>query len=100
MILDIVGTKYAIHGTNNFKKQFKKVNKQGKDIKKFRELLLKLANGEKLDVKYRDHALNDNKQYQNCRECHIEPDWLLIYQYQDNELIILLMDTGSHSNLF
>lgn len=44
--------------------------------------------------------LNDSKNYKNCRECHIEPDWLLVYQYVDNQLILILVATGSHSDLF
>lgn len=60
----------------------------------------KLANGKKLASKYKDHALINNKYYKNCRECHIEPDWLLVYKYIENELLLLLVETGSHSELF
>jgi len=93
-------TKYEIKYTSRFKKEFKKVLKQGKDKKKFEELLIKIANNEILETKYKDHFLINDKTYKNCRECHIEPDWLLIYKIEDDELILLLFATGSHSELF
>lgn len=92
--------KYNIKYSKNFKKQLQKVIKQGKNINKLLKIVDMLSKGELLDVKYRDHALIDNKYYKNCRECHIEPDWLLIYKYDNNELILYLVVTGSHSNLF
>ena len=92
--------KYKIDYTSNFKKQHKKLKKQGKDLNKLYDIIKKLANGEKLEEKYKDHNLRDDKVYKNCRECHIEPDWLLVYQIEDNELILLLFATGSHSDLF
>ena len=57
-----------------------------------------LAHGQKLPERYRDHNLSGN--YQSCRECHITPDWLLIYKIYDKELILLLNRIGSHSSLF
>ena len=60
-----------------------------------------LKNIEKsLEEKYKNHMLTNSKHYKNCGECHIEPDWLLVYQYRNEELILLLIDTGSHSELF
>ena len=59
-----------------------------------------MANDEILEQKYRDHDLIDDKKFKDCRECHIEPDWLLIYKKQENELVLLLFATGSHSELF
>lgn len=59
-----------------------------------------LANGQELEEKYKDHQLINDKNYKDCRECHITPDWLLVYKIQDNELILLLFVTGSHSALF
>ena len=59
-----------------------------------------MANGGILDSKYRDHSLLDNSHFKGCRECHIEPDWLLIYKYNNDELILLMVETGSHSELF
>lgn len=92
--------KYNIDMTSNFKKQFKRVKKQNKDINKFIYVLEKLANGEKLEAKYKDHQLVNDKYYKNCRECHIEPDWLLVYQYQEEKLVLLLVNIGSHSSIF
>ena len=93
-------TKYEIKYSNIFKKSLKKVVKQGKDIDKLFMIIEKLANKEELEPIYRNHNLINDKYYKNCGECHIESDWLLIYQYGDEELILLLVDTGSHSNLF
>ncbi len=59
---------------------------------------LKLANGEVLEEKYRDHDLTGN--YKGCRECHVEPDWLLIYEVVDDVLVLMLYRVGSHSELF
>ncbi len=99
-MLGIENTKYEIKGTSIFKKQLKKAIKQGKDIKKLIEVLNKLSNGDKLDKKYHNHNLIKNKQYKDCFECHIEPDWLLVYKYNNDELILFLISTGSHSELF
>lgn len=92
--------KYNIKRSNNFKKQYKKVLKQGKDISKMEEVIEILASGEQLDKKYKDHNLSDNKYYKGCRECHIDPDWLLVYKIINDELILYLVGTGSHSDLF
>lgn len=92
--------KYQIRYTNDFKKNYKKIKKQGKDVNKLKVVVAKLANGLELEEKYKNHILNDNKYYKNCGECHIEPDWLLVYQYINNELILVLVATGSHSELF
>lgn len=99
-MISVKNTKYGVVTSNKFNKQLKKVIKQGKDIQKLSSVVKKLANGEKLESKYRDHALNDTKYYRNCRECHIEPDWLLVYKYNDDEIILYLVETGSHSDLF
>ncbi len=93
-------TKYGIITTNKFNKQLKKIIKQGKKLEKLSYVVKILANGEALDSKYRDHALQNTKYYRNCRECHIEPDWLLIYKIKDDEIILYLVATGSHSDLF
>ena len=93
-------TKYKIDSTNRFNKNFKRIKKQGKDLSKLKEVIRILANGDKLESKYHDHQLANDKTYNNCRECHIEPDWLLIYKYQDDELVLLLFATGTHSLLF
>ena len=92
--------KYEVVYSTKFKKNLKKILKQGKNIDELKNVIDKLALKEELDSKYRNHKLTDDKYYQNCMECHIRPDWLLIYQYNDNELLLLLMNMGSHSDLF
>jgi len=96
----VENTKYGIVTSNKFNKQLKKIKKQGKDIKKLSDVVKKIANAETLEAKYKDHALNDTKYYKDCRECHIEPDWLLIYKYSNEKVILYLIETGSHSDLF
>ena len=100
MNFGIENTKYELKGLTKFKKQLKKIVKQGKNINKLIDVLRVLANGEILDSKYKDHALINDKYYKDWRECHIEPDWLLVYHYNNNELILILVSTGSHSDLF
>jgi len=82
--------------TSSLKKDYKKILKQGKNESKFETLIEKLINTETLEDKYKDHKLSG--QFKNCRECHIEPDWLLIYRITETEII--LIRTGSHSELF
>lgn len=91
---------YEIVLTSAFKKELKIIKKQRKNLQKLTNIVNKLANGEKLDVKNRDHLLVTNLRFNNCRECHIEPDWLLIYKKDDINLILYLIETGSHSDLF
>ncbi len=95
-----LNTKYGVVTSNKFNRQLRKIIKQGKNLKKLSDVVKKLANGEVLEPKYRDHLLNDTKYYRNCRECHIEPDWLLVYKHNNNEIILYLVETGSHSDLF
>jgi mRNA interferase YafQ len=90
--------KLTVFPSNQFKKDYKRLTKQGKDLTKIMAVIEKLANKEKLDDKYRDHALTGN--YTGCRECHVAPDWLLIYMVDNNELILVLTRTGSHAELF
>ncbi len=90
--------KYSVDFTTQFKKDIKLAKKQGKDTDKIFEVVEKLANDEVLDAKYKDHCLTGD--YKDCRECHIEPDWLLIYKKYESELILMLIRTGSHSELF
>ena len=90
--------KYIVDFTTQFKKDIKLAKKQGKDTDKIFEVVEKLANDEVLEAKYKDHCLTGD--YKDCRECHIEPDWLLIYKKYDSELILMLVRTGSHSDLF
>ena len=91
---------YVIKTTSRFDKKIKSIVKQNKSINKLEETIYKLANNIELDEKYNNHKLKDDKYYKNCYECHIEPDWLLIYKKDYNQLILLLFDTGSHSDLF
>ena len=76
----------------------KLAKKQSKDIDKLFEIIEILANGNQLPTKYRDHELTGN--YKDTRECHIEPDWLLIYEIRENILVLMLNRVGSHSELF
>lgn len=92
--------KYEIILTSAFKKELKNIKKRNKDLSKLTEIVNKLANDIELDIKNRDHRLVNNLRFQNCRECHIEPDWLLIYKKDNNNLILFLIETGSHSDLF
>lgn len=90
--------KYKIERTTQFKKDFKLAEKQGLDISELEKVITILANGEKLPKLYRDHDLKGN--YKGYRECHIEPDWLLIYKIDESVLILSLVRTGSHSRLY
>ena len=90
--------KYAVKFTSQFKKDINLAKKQGKNIDKLFEVIQQLANGETLDEKFRDHPLSGN--YKGCRECHIEPDWLLIYEIINGVLVLMLYRIGSHSDLF
>ena len=91
---------YEVKTTSKFNRDLKKVYKQNKDIGKLMEVVFKLANNQELESKYKNHKLVNDKYFKDCFECHIEPDWLLIYKIQDNELILLLFAPGSHSDLF
>lgn len=85
-----------IYYTNQFKRDYKRTKKQNKDINKLRVVIEKLALKEKLESKYRDHNLTGK--WSGFRDCHIEPDWILIYKSSEDSLI--LERTGSHSDLF
>ena len=89
---------YNVLPSNTFKKELKTMIKRGYDISLLDEIVNKLANGEELPERNHDHALVGN--YKGCRECHIKPDWLLIYQIEDQELILYLTRTGTHADLF
>lgn len=90
--------KYEVRFTGQFKKDLKLAKKQGKNTDELFAVIEKLSNGEALEAKYRDHSLSGN--YKGCRECHIEPDWLLIYEIDDGILVLMLYRVGSHSELF
>lgn len=84
--------KYDVVYSNKFKKSLRKSLKQGKDINKLKIVVDKLANKEPLEEHYRNHNLVNDKYYRNCSECHLEPDWLLAYQYNEKEVILLLVN--------
>ena len=90
--------KYSIQITTQFKKDYKQAEKRGCDIPKLKKVISMLADGEKLPQKYSDHALKGV--FSGYRECHIEPDWLLIYKISEDVLVLSLYRTGSHSDLF
>ena len=90
--------KYGIVLTSMFKKDLKLAKKRGYDLSLLISVVDTLAMGQPLAEKYKDHKLVGN--YNGCRECHITPDWLLIYEISENELILYLTRTGTHSDLF
>jgi mRNA interferase YafQ len=81
-----------------FKKDFKRIKKRGYDISRLEKIVELLANEVPLPEQFKDHNLSGN--YNGFRECNIAPDWLLIYQVNNNELVLVLSRTGSHSDLF
>ena len=89
---------YSIRPTTKFQKDLKRIEKRGYNISLLTEVIKKLASGEQLPEKNKDHNLLG--EYSGCRECHIAPDWLLIYEIADDELILYLTRTGTHSDLF
>ena len=90
--------KYQIEMSSRFKKDYKLAKKRGYDVALLKDVVDILANGEQLPEKYLDHPLAGN--YKGCRECHIQPDWLLIYRIEKDLLILGLTRTGTHSDLF
>lgn len=84
--------------SNQFKRDLKFAKKRGYKIERLREVINTLAYGQKPDDKYRDHGLIGK--YSGFRECHIEPDWLLVYRISQDELELFLFRTGTHSDLF
>ena len=89
---------YKIKFTSSFKKSYKRAVKRGLDISLLDRVIDKLSKGHRLEPKYKDHELKGK--YQGFNECHIKPDWLLIYLIEDDILTLTLVDTGSHSDLF
>ncbi|UOX48371.1 type II toxin-antitoxin system YafQ family toxin [Flavonifractor plautii] len=81
-----------------FKKDYKRIVRRGYDVRLLEKVIGLLAEQKPLPEQYHDHNLTGN--YAGCRECHITPDWLLIYEVDGNELILYLTRTGSHSDLF
>ena len=90
--------KYRVKFTSRFKKDRKRVKKRGYNLALLEEVVRKLAYGELLESKYCDHQLHGKMN--DFRECHIAPDWLLVYRIDAGELVLWLMQTGSHSDIF
>lgn len=90
--------RYNIRPTTRFQKDLKRVQKRGYNLALLTAIIKQLAEGEALPEKNKDHSLSGD--YAGCRECHIAPDWLLIYEVADDELILYLTRTGTHSDLF
>ena len=90
--------KYRPKPTSRFQKDLKRIQKRGYQIQLIQDVVRKLSDGETLEAKYKDHSLSG--EYAGCRECHITPDWLLIYEIYEDELILYLTRTGTHSDLF
>ena len=91
-------TKYTIKYTTQFKKDYKLAKRQNKDIQLLKDLVDLLADGRPLPEKYNDHPLQGN--WKGFRECHILPDWRLIYKQEQEVLVLTMVRTGSHSDLF
>lgn len=91
-------TKYEIKNTTQFKKDYKLAKHRGLNLNLLKDIVTKLANGETLAPKHKDHSLSGN--WTGHRECHIQPDWLLIYRYEEEVLVLTLSRTGTHSDLF
>ena len=81
-----------------FKRDYKRIKKRGYSIRLLEQVIALLAEGQELPASYRDHALTGD--YSGCRECHIAPDWLLVYEVLQDELLLYLTRTGTHSDLF
>ena len=89
---------YKVKITTAFKKSYKQMMKRGSDMNELDDVIDTLRQGKRLDEKYRDHGLTGD--FSGFRECHIKPDWLLIYLIENDILTLTLVDTGTHSDLF
>lgn len=85
--------------TGQFKKDYKLAVKRGCNIKALENVITMLLREQPLPSEYRDHALQNSRDYKDMRECHIEPDWLLVYKVVKDKLILRLIRTGTHSDL-
>lgn len=90
--------KYEARFTSQFKKDVKLAKKQHRDLEKLFKVIQILAEGGALPERYRDHCLSGA--FAGTRECHIEPDWLLIYEIRSNVLVLMLYRLGTHAELF
>lgn len=90
--------KYSIFTTRKFDKAFKKCMKRGLDIERYKEVYKQLLESGTVSIEHRPHKLSGD--YAGCWECHIQGDWILVWQQNDEELTLLLLETGSHSDIF
>lgn len=90
--------KYKIEYSRKFERDLKKCHKRGQDVEKLRGVIKILARDGRLPVQYRPHKLSGR--FNRAWECHIAPDWLLVWEQYDDELILLMLETGTHSDLF
>lgn len=81
-----------------FKKDYKRIKKRGYDTRLLEVVIGILAEGKSLPAEYKDHSLTGD--YKGCRECHISPDWLLVYEIIEKDLLLYLTRTGTHSDIF
>ena len=84
--------------TSQFRKDYKRIKKRGYDLSRLERVIDTLLEEKPLDKQFRDHPLTGN--YAGFRECHIQPDWLLVYEQDDKDLYLYLIRTGTHSDLF
>ena len=89
---------YHLKFTAAYKKGYRRAKKRGMDVNLLDAVVEELRNGRKLDPKYRDHALHGD--FEGFRECHIQPDWLLVYLVENDVLTLTLTDTGTHADVF
>lgn len=89
---------YSLSYSNKFKKALRKCYKRGLDVEKLREVVRILVENGSLPPQYRPHKLSG--QFKGAWECHIEPDWLLVWEQNDTELTLLMIETGTHSDIF
>jgi len=90
-------TKYEVKETNQFKKDYRLAKKRGQNIHLLKDIIIQLANDQLLPEKNRDHALTGD--WKGFRECHVAPDWLLVYKKENDILVLTLTRLGSHSDL-
>ena len=93
-------TKLKIIYESQFKRDYKTAKKRGLNLERMAEVIEMLANCIPLPPKFRDHKLENSRKYKDMWECHIEPNWLLVYQIVGDALVLRLVRTGTHSDLF
>ena len=89
---------FELRATSQYRKDRKRAKKRGLDMDLLDDVIQQLIEGKTLDPKFNDHALTGN--YEGFRECHVQNDWLLIYARDNEQLVLVLTQTGSHSDLF